>query len=79
MGTESYARFGCVDWVVANRRESFVVMIDDTNRKAELETVRWLNDYFSTSGRSFKKQQLRGCTVQTICAVGSLRHVAHYC
>ena len=79
MGTESYSRFGCVEWVVANRRDSFVVIIDDTNRKGELETVRWLTEHLSRSGRSFKKQHLRGRTVQTIFAVGSLRHVAHYC
>ncbi|MFO1217463.1 MAG: hypothetical protein U1E89_03660 [Burkholderiaceae bacterium] len=77
-GTPQHSRFGCAEWILGNRRESFVAIVDDTGRPGEGQTVAFIVERLRRSGKKVSTKQMRAKTVLTVIAVGDLAHATQY-
>ena len=77
-GVEEFSRFGCVDAIVANQRNDFVIIFDDSERPGERQTIEFVERLLKERSIGYRRRDLRGRTGQAVLATGSFESVLYY-
>lgn len=78
IGVDRYSRIGCWNLIRANRKKDFVVILDDSGRPGETETLAFVASGLRGLGLEPHVRQLDSGTVPAIIGCGNLAHVGFY-